>query len=138
MAASTQTNAERTVLIVDPEMNEFHRLTEAFLGSPWDLVPVDGPQQAERLLRRGRYLAVISSLAHCEEIRTIADRAGSKVRIVAAVGFGEELGPSGGIPSWPFAVLRKPYAPNEVRQILNFAWAAWRHTAMLGVWSMVA
>ncbi|MEQ1948654.1 MAG: hypothetical protein ABL995_15805 [Bryobacteraceae bacterium] len=138
MSAGTKPSFDRSVLFLDPDPFDSRQLLDGLHGSRWKLTTARDLQHAETLLRQGDYLVVIASLENCARIRTILDNCGCRAKIIAAVAFGEEIGPGGNVPSWPFAIVRKPYNPNEVCQTLNFAWAAWRHLTTFGIRSLVA
>lgn len=121
-----------TVLALEPDAFFRARLAAIFRGSRWKVVAAENVEEARDLLAQNDYVAVIAGLAHGADLKALAGRLGRHVRILAVADFAEALDP-GAVPGWVFALLRRPYAANEVLQTVNFAWAATRWNS--SVWS---
>ena len=122
---------ERAVLVLEPDHAERFHVMSMFLSSSWLLVTARTVAEAAEALRERSFLVVMTDLEHCEEIRRLTDELKVEAKIVVTVSFSQEAGAGSTLPAWPYSILRRPFKVSEVFQVLGFAWAAWRHRAML-------
>ncbi len=122
---------KKSVLLVEPDESERFAMIRAFLASDWLLVTARNQDEALQELRERSFLVVITGLEQAEEIRRVVDEHNLGCKVVVAVRFSDETGAGSTLPTWAYSVLRKPFAQHEVLQVLGFAWAYWRHRAML-------
>lgn len=109
----------QSVLILAPD-DTIGRLTRALAQGQWSVHTAANVRDVRSRVAKN-VTAILAPLDQYREATEMVARIGSKAKVVATVPFSDPSGEDRAAGAGAFSVLRRPFAPNEVLQVLAFA-----------------
>ena len=121
-------NVKKSVLILAPD-DATGRLSRVLAQSEWTVHTAMNAQAVAKNVVK-QVTVILAPVEQYSEVSAMARRVGAKAKIVATVPFSDPFGEDVAADAGAFSVLHRPFAPNEVLEVLGFATAL---VAMAGV-----
>ena len=118
---------KKAVLILAPDLvpgltpnDAIGRLSRALAQSEWTVHTASDMRDIPRRIAQ-QVTAILAPVEQYSEVAALARAIGAKAKIVATVPFSDPFGEDKATGAGAFSVLHRPFAINEVLEVLGFA-----------------